>query len=157
MELPTSWRKEHRFVAAFAGVICNQSIVGYYDENPNIIKRPDSIIKSLIKAGILPEDSYIGIMQFGSLKRTALVLKPKYLIDYADDIMNWVEDNSNQVPVAVYNSLSIGCMLAAFNGLVEFESPQLKDLAPIIARLDTPTQTKIFTSKILADRVFHKV
>ena len=157
MNVPNYWKKEHRFVEAFGGVLGNLSIVGYYDENPTIIQRPDTIIKRLIKAGILPEDCYVGGLQIGSLKRTALAVKPQYLIEYADEIMDYIEAYTDEIPLAAYNALSVGCMLAAFNGLVEFDSPLLKDLAPIIAKLDASMQTRIFTSKHLADQVFHKV
>ena len=86
-----------------------------------------------------------------------MCIRDRYLIEYADEIMDYIEAYTDEIPLAAYNALSVGCMLAAFNGLVEFESPLLKDLAPIIAKLDTSMQTRIFTSKHLAEQVFHKV
>jgi hypothetical protein len=141
----------------------NLSIQSYFDDNAHIIHRPDIYIKRMIADSILPSNAYQGRMTFGNLSRTVCVVRPEYLIEYEDQIVNWMEDNIDETeknapsPRALYNALATGCMIAAFNGLVEFRSPQLKDLAPVIAKLGTSTQTLIFTRRETADKVFHTV
>ena len=123
--------------------------------NLHTIHRPDAIIDGLIEASILPATALVGRLKLGSLIRTGCAVEMAYLVDYENDIKDWIEDNTEHSADDVFNVLGVGAILALFNNKITAHSELLRDVAPVIAALPPAMQTQCLTRKDTAHKLFY--
>ena len=123
--------------------------------NLHTIHRPDAIIEGLIESGILPATALVGRLQVGSLIRTGCAVEIAYLVEYENDIKDWVEDNTDHKADDVFNVLGIGAVLALFSNKTTARSELLREVAPVISALPPAMQTQCLTRKESVDKLFH--
>jgi len=115
--------------------------------NSATILRPDALIKQLKDAGMFDDDAILGRVKFGAITRTALNVEMNYLLQYEEEIKDFIEDNTKHHADDAYAVLCFGVILAGMQGIVKFESPVLADLQAIVSKLPPAMVQRLMTSR----------
>ena len=147
-------RREHRFIERMSSTMVNMSVKEGC-KNIDVVRRPDYYIRRLVKAGILPQEAVVGQLKFGAIVRTGCAVNIGYLVDYENDIKDFIEDYTDGNAEDVFNVMGIGSVIALFNNMTKAESELLKDVSPVVVSLPARMQQLLFTSRQAASPLFH--
>ena len=112
----------------------------------SIQRRPDLIIKQGIKDLLFADDSYLGRMHVGAVKRCALAADPGFLIRQQDMFMDWLEDECDVEATENFDVLLFSAFNAGLNGHCKFQSPLLQALAEATKKLPRSVVQMLLTS-----------
>lgn len=124
-------RVEHRAVQRVFNSLSQGSLQkGHHHQY--VIRRPDRIIRGLVNAGLLPSYAEMGRQDFLGLtafERTAINTPIWYLESHKEEIMDWIEDNTDDEPEEVFRILQAGSIIGASTGAYECMSEAVNRLA----------------------------
>ena len=99
--------------------------------NTYVIRDIHHIIDLMIREGVIPEDSKLGVMPMMGLskfQRTAINTPIPYLWQHQTRIKNWIEDNTPYSANNVFNALLAGAVIGASLGYTVTYSKALRNL-----------------------------
>jgi hypothetical protein len=116
--IDTTKRREIRaFVRAIHALV--DLSVQHGHNNLYVYKRPDAVIKLLIKLGYLPSDALVGregFFELTHLVRVSLNVSLYYLMTYEAEIKAAIEDHTDKDADEVFNVLLFSSVIHSTNG-----------------------------------------
>lgn len=110
-------------------------------------------INYLVKVGIFPSSAVVGRYDIAGYTRTALRLNVNYLDEYRVEITDALEDKFGVDPDEVFKALEQACVIAAYNGLVEFDGEVLNRMQKMLVTMPKSMQSTLLRSSANMDYV----
>jgi hypothetical protein len=122
-------------------------------KNQSIYTQVHHYIKHLVAKDILPMEAVVGRLDVGGYTRTAVGVRHSYLHQYHQEITDALEDKFDVDPDEVFQVLEQGCVIAGYNGIIEFDGEVLKRMQKLMQTMPKSMQSTLIRSSANMDHV----